>query len=59
MTKTLSPEKPEWRTDLKKYYSKIRTCKLCHLEYGLDLIKEKENLVCPRCGMNPNRYFFD
>ena len=43
----------------KEYYSKIRVCKLCHLEYGLDLIKEKENLICPRCCITPNKYFFD
>ena len=58
-SKTLSPEKPEWRKNLKEYYSKIRVCKLCHLEYGLDRLKEKENLICPRCCITPNKYFFD
>jgi len=37
------------RSELSKYYQKVRKCKLCSKEYGFDN-HEKEHGTCPVCA---------
>lgn len=37
------------RSELQKYYEKVKKCKMCGKEYGLDNY-EKESGTCPVCA---------
>ena len=37
------------KSDLLKYYNKVKICKKCKREYGLDIEEYKEIDLCPIC----------
>jgi len=40
----------ENRTNLKKYYKRVKTCCSCKKLYGSDCVNETEDKICPSCS---------